>query len=133
MMREGIADSNDKYRFNGKYVYSNVGERQEGMLAYVSSIVHYYKSPFLAISKDNNITNVFTEKEQAAGLKGISSGRLFDEFLDNKTLFYDGISCLLYNGICNGFNFESKPLHVHNDRFMRTGLSLFDGNILYSE
>lgn len=124
---------NDKYRFNGKYVYSNVGERQAGMLAYVSSIVHYYKSPILTISKDNNITNVFTEKEQAAGLKGISSGRLFNEFLDNKTLFYDGISCLLYNGVCKGFNFESKPLHVHNDRFMRTGLSLFDGNILYSE
>jgi hypothetical protein len=124
---------NDKYHFNGKYVYSNNGERQGGMLAYVSSIVHYYQSPSLVISKDNNITDIFTEEERAAGLICISSGRSFDEFLDNKTLFYDGISCLLYNGVCKGFNFKSKPLYVHNDKVMRTGLSLFSANFLYSE
>ena len=120
--------SNNKYHFSGKFVYSNVGERYDERLARVKSIVQYYQCPNLLIIKDDSIRDTFEEyfkREMPPGLESLSQGILFDDFLDGKALFYQGINCLLYNGVCYGFGFKPQQLSFKDSRMMRD-ISLFD-------
>lgn len=113
-----------KFHFNGRYVYRNSCSRHGQELASIISVVHHYFASTFEIYNDNEIASDFTPELEKKGLLNIHSGYLFDEFLDGKTLFFDAISCLLYQGICAKLEFKPQPLHLRSNRFNH-GLILF--------
>ena len=94
------------------------------MAAAITSILWEYSDDGFTISYNPEIKNEFTDEAKVAGLKCIAEGRLFDEFLSRKTLFYDSLTCLLYNGLCDGLQIERESLSI-NGWYTSRGISLF--------
>ena len=120
-----LFDTN-KYRFTGKYVYRCKGEaRETGQLAYVSSTVHIISDSKFQITRDDSIGTEFNDEIKNKGIERIISGLLFDDFLAGKTLYYDAICCLLYEGVCRELGFKPEHLSIQKSSFL-SGLLLFD-------
>ena len=116
----------DKYRFKGKYVYRCEGKaRESGQLAYVSSTVHVYPESAFQVFRDDGIEDDFTEATKNKGIERIISGLIFDEFLAGKSLYYDSICCLLYEGVCRELGYKPERLSIQKSSFL-SGLLLFD-------
>ena len=122
---ENLFETN-KYRFKGKYVYRCEGEaRETGQLAYVSSTVHFKPDSTFQILRDDSIGTEFNDEIKNKGVERIISGLLFDDFLAGKTLYYDAICCLLYEGVCRELGFKPEHLSIQRSNFLG-GLLLFD-------
>ena len=120
-----LFDTN-KYLFKGKYIYHCEGKaRESGQLAYVSSTVHVSPDSTFQILRDDSIGTEFNDEIKSKGIERIIRGLLFDEFLTGKTLYYDAICCLLYEGVCRELGFKPENLSVKRSSFMR-GLLLFE-------
>jgi len=111
----------DRFRFKGKYIYKNTSFI-ESSRAYLSSIIHHYDSQKLEIINDDSIETEI-KRYKDCGIISISSGLLFDRFLDSKTPYYAGVACLLYEGICKALDFEPDDLHISWYKIF--GLNLF--------
>ena len=114
-----IFDRN-KYRFKGRFEYKN--ERlKEGLLgSWLTSIVRHYQSETLSIIHNEDICSTFNDNDKGNGLISISNGLLFERFIQRKKLFYEAITCLLYNGVCDGLGIKKESLSINHDN-----LSLF--------
>ncbi|MBR5292145.1 MAG: hypothetical protein IKU32_04420 [Clostridia bacterium] len=114
----------DQYRFTGKYEYKNeyCGDSKYGPP--FSSILWKYSDSDFTITYNPEIKNEFIDEAKTAGLKRITEGNLFDEFLRRKTLFYDSLTCLLYNGLCDGLQIKRENLSI-NGWYTSRGISLF--------
>ena len=57
----------------------------------------------------------YSEADNLRGLLYIQSGELFGASLMNRipTLFYDGIRCFLYQGICDTLNLKCKGIRIN--------------------
>ena len=68
-----------------------------------------YKKP---ISKD------FSDDDVQRGLIHIQSGELFGASLMNRipTLYYDGIRCFLYQGICDALELKCEGININHRR-----------------
>lgn len=116
-----------KFHISGRYIYKNSYSRHGQALANISSVVyHFPSSTFEIISEKKNEITPFSEGkplEPYSTCRGI----LFDGFIDRKKLFFDGLSCLLYQGICEKLEFKLDQLYIGSNRFA-SGLMLFKIN-----
>ncbi len=116
----------DKYRFLGKYIYRCNGQSHDyGALASVSSVLHVYSDSSFQILRDDGIEMIFSDTMRSLGIERTSVGRLFDDFLAGKTLYYDSICCLLYEGVCRELGYKPEKLRIQTSN-SGIGLLLFD-------
>lgn len=114
-----------KYKFKGKYIYKCEGKASEyRQYAYVESTVHYCPSSSFEIIHDPSITEDFDDPTREKGVERISSGLILDDFLSGKSLFYDSICCLLYEGLCQELGFKPERLSLQKSSSVK-GLLLF--------
>lgn len=114
-----------KYKFKGKYIYKCEGKESEyRQYAYVESTVHYCPSSGFEIIHDPGITEDFDDPTREKGVERISSGLILDDFLSGKSLFYDSICCLLYEGLCQELGFKPERLSLQKSSSVK-GLLLF--------
>lgn len=102
----------NKYRFTGKFEYKNIDIREGLGGPWLSNIIHKYTDKSLSIINNVQITEKLTRLNRENGPASIASGLYFERFLQRKTLFYDSINCLLYEGICKGLDVECQRLSI---------------------
>ena len=100
----------NKYRFNGRFEYSNKYVNNGNCGPWFSTIVREYESNSFSIVHNPECSESFTDKDKKNNLLKIHSGLLLERFLQRKRLFYDAVRCLLYQGICKELNYKSTGL-----------------------
>ena len=76
------------------------------------------KANKLKIKYTRNVSSDFSELEKERGLKRILSGEIFTASILNRTptLYYDGVRCFLYQGICDELGLKCEGLRINNRR-----------------
>lgn len=110
----------NKYRFTGKFEYKNVDCREGLGGPWLSNVVHKYGAKTFSIVHNPSITDEHSNFDCCDGLTNIESGLVFERFLQRKTLFYDSINCLLYEGIGKELGIKGLSLSING-----LGTSLF--------
>lgn len=108
---------NTKFHVTGRYIYKNGYSRYGQALANISSVLYHFPSSAFEIISENSIDVTLSPEGMPPDPHTTCRGRLFDDFIDRKTLFFDGISCLLYQGICEKLEFELDQLHIGSNHF----------------
>lgn len=111
---DAMFDKN-KYYFKGKFEYKNIDVRGNNLGPSLSNIIRKYADRTFSIINNPSITEAFDDEEKKRGLKTISSGLLFERFLQRRTMLFDSINCLLYKGVCEGLGVECQSLSVDGD------------------
>jgi len=106
-----------KYRFKGKFEYCNEFCRNEHYGPWFSTVVREYRSNTFSVIYNPECNDSFTDEDREKGLLYIHSGILVSRFLQRKSLFYDSVRCLLYQGICKELGYECKGLSIGGMRF----------------
>ena len=116
----------ERYRFKGKFLYKNKIDRLLfADYLTVFSIILYCSDTSFQIIRDDSIVGEFTEENKKLGVERIINGFMLDGFLTGKALFYNSISCLLYQGICRELKFKPEKLKILKSG-SSTGLLLFE-------
>ena len=113
-----------KYKLHNKILYHNYYSDFGFRKNCFSTLIHKYDNMPFSIQCVGDLSNKFTEELKEAGLSHIIDGMTLDNFIDNKLLYYESLSCLIYKGICEKLEFKPKDLHIGSNTFTR-GLSLF--------
>lgn len=100
----------NKYRPTGRFEYSNKYVSNGCCGPWLSTFVREYASNDLSFTYEPNCSNCFADKDRASGLLFIRDGILIERFLQRKTLFYDAVRCLMYQGICKNLKYRSTGL-----------------------
>ena len=87
---------------------------------WLSNVVHKYRAKTFSIVRNSLITDEHSNFDCCDGLTNIESGLVFERFLQRKTLFYDSINCLLYEGIGKALGIKRLSLSING-----LGTSLF--------
>ena len=106
-----------KFHVTGRYIYKNGYSRYGQALANISSVLYHFPSSAFEIISESSIDVTLSPEGMPLDPHTACRGRLFDDFVDRKTLFFDGISCLLYQGICEKLEFELNQLHIGSNCF----------------
>lgn len=104
----------DKYRFSCKVKYDlyESGGEYGGECACIYN--YRQEEPGkIDIEYCHNLNKVPVDKECPNELENISRGYLLEPFVRSGTPVYDGFRCWLYQGICDGLEFECPGLTVH--------------------
>lgn len=101
-----------KYRFTGKFEYKNIDFRNGKGGPWLSNIVHKYSSKTFSIIHNPLITDDTSILDKGDGIVSVESGLVFERFLQRKTLFYDSINCLLYEGVCKELGIKRMRLSI---------------------
>ena len=109
-----IFDKN-QYRFKGRFEYRNERFKDGPFSSWMNTIIREYHSDSFSVIFNTGISKEFTDDDREKGLVSISSGLLFERFLQRKNLFSDAITCLLYNGICDGLGIKKESLSINHD------------------
>lgn len=120
---ERLIDTSN-YKLHNKIQYQNYYSDFGFGMNRFSTLIHKYDSSSFSIQKVDNLSKVFNEELKQKGLSLIISGISLDNFIDNKLLYFESLSCLIYKGICEKLEFKPKDLHIGSNTFTR-GLSLF--------
>ena len=80
---------------------------------WLSNVVHKYTAKTFSIVHNPLITKEHSNFDRCIGLTGIQSGFVFERFLQRKTLFYDSINCLLYEGIGKELGIKRLSLSIN--------------------
>lgn len=101
----------NKYRFKVKFEYCNEYISNGSCGPWFSSTVREYDSDTFSIVHKPGCSRLFSDEDKNNGLLYIHSGFIIEHFLQRKTLFYDAVRCLLYQGICKTLGYEASGLH----------------------
>lgn len=96
-------------------IVSGIKERHPDC-AVTLSIGEYEKESYIRYA--DNLSTDFSEVEKERGLQHILSGEIFAASILNRipTLYYDGIRCFLYQGICDALGIKCEGITINNRR-----------------
>ncbi len=106
------------YRFKGKFEYRNeyIGNGKSG--PWISSIIREYDSNIFTVTHNPHCSESISEEDKLDGLLFIRTSILIERFLQRKMLFYDGVRCLLYHGICKKLGYDNHGLSFNGMNYM---------------
>ena len=112
---------NNVFDINMKYLYSReieycIEDNKEGYLTVIAKArVYAGKNNSLKITYKKPISEEFSDDDKQRGLLHIESGELFGASFMNRipTLYYDGIRCFLYQGICDALNIKCEGIRIN--------------------
>lgn len=106
-----IFDKN-KYRLTGTFEYKNICPKKGCDYPCLVNIIHKYDNSVFLIKHNPSITADSSNLKSGTGIKSIIHGSIFGDFLQRKSLFYDSINCLLYEGVCKELNIKNQGLSI---------------------
>ena len=112
---DNVFNGNMKYLFSREIEYC-IEDNMDRILSVVSKArVYSYGNKGLNITYQKPLSMTYSEADNLRGLLYIQSGELFGASLMNRipTLFYDGIRCFLYQGICDTLNLKCKGIRIN--------------------
>ena len=112
---KNVFDENMKYLFSRRIEYC-IEDNINGFLSVISKArVYSSENKELGITYKKPISMTFSEEDKQKGLQHIQSGELFGASIMNRipTLYYDGIRCFLYQGICDALSFKCEGIEIN--------------------
>ena len=98
---------------------TNIDDNKDGYLTVIANArVYVGKNNSLDITYKKPISKDFSDDDVQRGLIHIQSGELFGASLMNRipTLYYDGIRCFLYQGICDALELKCEGININHRR-----------------
>ena len=99
---------NEKYMYLGRFEYKNEYIETGVYSPCLTTVIRKYESEEFRIENNVNCSEEFNDEDN--GLVSISSGLLFDRFIQRKTPIYDSVRCLVYQGICEALDLKCRGL-----------------------
>lgn len=92
--------------------------KDEYLTVIANARVYVGKNNSLDITYKKPISKDFSDDDVQRGLIHIQSGELFGASLMNRipTLYYDGIRCFLYQGICDALELKCEGININHRR-----------------
>ena len=113
-----VFENNMKYIFSREIEYC-IDDNKDGYLTVIANArVYVGKNNSLDITYKKPISKDFSDDDVQRGLIHIQSGELFGASLMNRipTLYYDGIRCFLYQGICDALKLKCEGININHRR-----------------
>ena len=107
-----------KYLFSRKIEYC-VEDNRDSFLTVIANARVYKGAPdSLEITYKKPISKDISDEDKQRGLLHIQSGELFGASIMNRipTLYYDGIRCFLYQGICDVLDIKCEGININSHR-----------------
>lgn len=115
-----VFGNNMKYMFvrDIEYCIEDNTDINSFLTVLTKACVYEAKANKLEIKYTRNISSDFSEIEKERGLKRILSGEIFSASILNRipTLYYDGVRCFLYQGICDELGLKCEGIRINNRR-----------------
>lgn len=110
-----VFENNKKYLFSREIEYCIEDNKEVGLSVIANARVYKGKKDSLKISYKKPIFKDFSDDDVQNGLLYIQSGELFGASIMNRipTLFYDGIRCFLYQGICDTMDIKCDGIKIN--------------------
>ena len=115
-----IFGNNMKYKFfrDIEYCIEDNTDTDSFLTVLAKARVYEAKTNKIDIRYADNLSTDFSEVEKERGLQHILSGEIFAASILNRipTLYYDGIRCFLYQGICDALGIKCEGITINNRR-----------------
>ena len=98
----------NKYRYKGKFEYKNVYYDDLNAILTVSN--EYEDGDLFSISFNEDCFTEFTDEAREKGVKTISTSAETCRAISKKTMIYNSLTYLLYEGVCNGLGISSEKI-----------------------
>ena len=113
-----VFGDNPGYRYVKYIEYSIEDNRKRGYALSILGKARVYSSRNgnLEIRYSSPILTDFNEEDKSNGLQHIIAGEMFAGSIlaSSPTLYYDGIRCFLYQGICERFGLKCEGISINN-------------------
>ena len=103
-----------EYQINGIYSFDVKDYSMPFNMIGITAKLYEPSEGIKLTKSDVPLTTDFTEEDRKLGIKSIISSLKPAEMVrdSNKKLFYDGIRCWLYQGICNTLRIKPEGIHI---------------------
>lgn len=103
-----------EYQINGIYSFDVKDYSMPFNMIGITAKLYEPSEGIKLTKSDIPLTTDFTEEDRKLGIKSIISSLEPAEMVrdSNKKLFYDGIRCWLYQGICNTLRIKPEGIHI---------------------
>lgn len=99
-----------KYHFKGRFEYTNEFFEKSKYRIWFQSIIRKHKDTSFSIIFNPNCGQ--DEEDKDTSFESIQHTLMWDRFIGRKTLFFDSLTFLLYQGICNELGIENETVNI---------------------
>lgn len=111
-----VFEENGKYKFKLNASFSFDISNKKNYPVVVIANLYKPKNTIQLVHSNCKIERKFTEKDKINNVISKIESISAQSFINNKTLFYDGIRCWLYQGICYTLNIKQNGIVINGRR-----------------